>query len=160
MRRFVRRMRKRFRFDEIDPPWVTWTPIVSQDATAGRGKPRPYNLKRGPIINTEGAEFGAQRSRRRFADSRFASLIRMDRQRRGRCGSRSALFRLRLESLLLPFFRALLVLFALFLHRESPSAVVLEGVRVAAGNPLRFVYERRTRLSRTIGMISRITAGN
>jgi len=42
MRRSVLRMRKRFQFDEIDRRGVSWTLIVSHDATAGRGKPRPY----------------------------------------------------------------------------------------------------------------------
>ena len=41
-------------------------------------------------------------------------------------------------AVLLPFFGVLL---GLFLHGESPSAVVLEGAGVAASNPLRFVYE-------------------
>ena len=58
-------------------------------------------------------------------------------EKEGRCGFRSAHFHSKLQ-MLLPFFGVLL---GLFLHGESPSAVVLEGASVAASNPLRFVYE-------------------
>jgi hypothetical protein len=42
MRRFVLRMRKMFRFEEIDQRGCLDL-IVREDAVAGRGEPRPYN---------------------------------------------------------------------------------------------------------------------